>query len=420
MSSGLMRKSFRPTGFVFDHGIKNGEKFMHASDQSEFGRLPFGFESFVEVFNDGVKTSGAQCRHEQSASYRSSAPPDSATAFESAAVMWEGSDADQSGDLFAAEGTELWEFGHESTAANRPNTGGGAQDFLVVFPGRVFLDEPVEVLISAIKFLFEIGDMSGDTFFDRFRGGGQVVFLSNDHVDDLSAAYGQGSEFQGELVGQRAGLRANRVSVVSQDRGIDAIGLSQLSSSLGEVSDLAWISHDHRDLGANQSEHDLTFKTPGRFQDNQSWLKLLQVLDQDLDAGFIVSHRLGLCGWTDHDIELSFRYIDADKDKGNFQDTILLDDLDLLQRSSALRDMRAWITQATVRAFGEQGRDDPCFGTISNDRGGCGLSRPFHITVVHRDTSPCIYKGEVRRPDGIRFIRQDVSHERKESFFQSQ
>jgi len=71
---------------------------MHASDQSDFGRLPFGFESFVEVFNDGIKTSGAQGRHEQSAPYRSSAPPDSATAFESTAVMWEGSDADQSGE----------------------------------------------------------------------------------------------------------------------------------------------------------------------------------------------------------------------------------------------------------------------------------------------------------------------------------
>ena len=83
---------------------------MHASDQSNFGRLPFGFESFVEVPNDGVKTGGNQSGHEQSAAYRGSASPDGATAFESSAVTGEGSHADQSRYLFAAEGAELWEF----------------------------------------------------------------------------------------------------------------------------------------------------------------------------------------------------------------------------------------------------------------------------------------------------------------------
>ena len=112
------------------------------------------------------------------------------------------------------------------------------------------------------------------------------------------------------------------------------------------------------------------------------------MLDQRLDAGFIVSHRQGLCGGTDSDIELRFAHIDTDEDNGSFQQTILLDDFDLLQPSSALRDMRAWITRATVRAFGEQGRDDLRFGTVCKDRGGYSLSRPFHITVFHhRDRS---------------------------------
>ncbi len=79
--------------------------------------------------------------------------------------------------------------------------------------------------ISAIQFLFEKGDMSGDTFFDRFRGRDQVIFLSDDHVDDLSSTCGQRSEFQSELVGQRARLGTNRFGVVSHDCRIDAIGL---------------------------------------------------------------------------------------------------------------------------------------------------------------------------------------------------
>jgi len=359
---------------------------MHASDQSNFGSFAFSFESFVEVTNDGVKSSRNQGGHIQSATYRSSATPDGATAFKSSAVTGEGSHADQSRDLFAAEGAEFWELSEQGAAADRPNAGSGAQNFLVVFPDRVFLDKTVEVSISIIEFLFQKGDMSGDTFFDRLTGRGQVIFLSDDHVDDLSSACDPLSEFQSELVGQRARLRANRFSVVGQDRGIDAIGLGQLSSGLGEVSDLAWVNHGHRDLGANQSRHDLTFKTTGGFQDDQAWLKFLQVLDQGLDAGFIVSHRQGLGDRAYSDIELCFADVDTDKDEGSFQRTILLDDFCLLQPCSALRDMRAWITQATVRAFGEQEWDDPRYRTVSYDRGAHGLSHPFRINVFHKDT----------------------------------
>jgi len=48
----------------------------------------------------------------------------------------------------------------------------------------------------------------------------------------------------------------------------------------------------------------------------------------------------------------------------------------LLQLSSTLRKMRAWLAQATVRAFGEPGWDDPCYITVSNELGADGLSHP--------------------------------------------
>jgi hypothetical protein len=153
----------------------------------------------------------------------------------------------------------------------------------------------------------------------------------------------------------------------------------------GEVSDLRGLPLTTEMSALIRGVHDLTFKTPGGFQ-QPGWLKLLQVLDQGLDAGFIVRHRQDLCGGADSDIELGFAHIDTDEDKGNFQATILLDYFYLLQRGSALLNMRAWITQATVRAFGEQGRDDPCYITVSNDRGADGLSRPFRINIFHRAT----------------------------------
>ena len=139
---------------------------------------------------------------------------------------------------------------------------------MVLFRQRVFSDETVEVLVSVVEFLFEISDMSGDTFFDGFSGRGQVVFLSDDHVDDLSSAYGQGSEFQGKLVRQRARLGTDSFGVISEDRRIDAIGFSQLTNGLGEVADLTWVSHNHWDLGSNHSAQDLTFEPTGGFQDD--------------------------------------------------------------------------------------------------------------------------------------------------------
>src|SRR2546422_209488 len=75
------------------------------------------------------------------------------------------------------------------------------------------------------------------------------------------------------------------------------------------------------------------------------------------------------------DVEPRFRNVDANKDGGNFHDQILLFSR-CLQYSSALQMMRAWLAQATVRAFAEAGRDDPCSRTASHDQGNNGLSRP--------------------------------------------
>jgi len=257
---------------------------------------------------------------------------------------------------------------------------------LVLFPGSIFLDETIEILVRVVKFLFEIGDMCSDTFFDHFRGCGQSIFLSDDHVEDLSSACAQRPQFQASFVGQRARLGTDSFGVVSDDRGIDAIGFSQLTDGFGKVSDMARVSHDHWDLARNQSAQHLTFQPAGGFQNDQLWPKLFQVFDQALDPSSIVSHRQTLCAGAYSDIELSFAYVNTDEDKGSFQQTILLDAFDLLQASSALRKMRAWITLATVRAFGEQGRDDPCYTTVCTDPGAPGLSRPFRMNGFHRDT----------------------------------
>src|SRR4029077_8854538 len=91
---------------------------------------------------------------------------------------------------------------------------------------------------------------------------------------------------------------------------------------------------------------------------------------------FIVSNRLPLTRGTHRHIESFFGDVDTDKDRANFQNSILLDDFTFLQHGSTLPMMRAWITQATVRALGEAERDDPCLDAVSKDLGSNDLSRP--------------------------------------------
>lgn len=45
-----------------------------------------------------------------------------------------------------------------------------------------------------------------------------------------------------------------------------------------------------------------------------------------------------------------------------------------------------YVTLAPVRAFAEQGRDDPCYITVCADYGARGLSPPFRMNGFRRDT----------------------------------
>src|SRR5262249_11290889 len=154
----------------------------------------------------------------------------------------------------------------------------------------------------------------------------------------------------------------------------------------GEVSDLARIHHDNRKFSTDQGASHRTLHSTRSFQHDQSRPVFAQPFDQSLDPGSVVTHRLGLTRGTYRYIETRFGHIDTDKNRAHFQNSILLDDVSFLQHSSTLRRMRALPTQATVRAFGEAERDDPCCCTICSDQGNVGLSRPVR-NYVHTDTS---------------------------------
>ena len=372
---------------MFDHGVKYCEQLAHGRDKSDFEDFALSFQALIELANHRISFGGHQGRHVQGIAYRGAATPDKATTSEGTAVTGEGCQSDQGGNLFTAQGSELGQLGQQGAAGDGANAGRGAQQLFGFVEGGVVFDELVEILVSAIEGPLEIVDVCSDFFTDLFGSGGQAVFLGDDHPDELSSAQGQRSELHSDLVGQRSWFGATRLSVVSQYRSIDAVGLGQLSSGFGEVSDLAWVDHHDGDLSTNPSVQDRTFEAAGGLQHDQSRSQLRQSFDQGLDTGFVVGHRQGLSRGTNRNIELRFGHIDTDKDKGISQDENLLDDFNLPQPNSTLRMMRAWITQATVRAFGEAERDDPCSDTISTDLDQNDLSRPVSY-LPYDNTNP--------------------------------
>lgn len=361
---------------MFDHGIENSEQLAHASDQGDFEQFAVSFEPFVKGSNHGIASGGDQGGHVKSAAHRGSTTPDGAPAFEGATVAIEGGDASESGNLSTIESPELRQFSEQCSAGDRTDALNTAQQIFVLFPDRILLDGSVEVSVGALEILFQPSDVSMDAFSDGLGGHLQPVFLGTDGCEEVSAARGQCPQLHSDGIWQGAQLWANRLGKMSQDIGIDAVGLSQLTGGFSEVSDLAWVDHDCRQIGTHHSAHDMTFIAPGGFQHDQGGWDLSQPFDQGLDADFVVGKTIFLAGGANRDIELCFGHIDADKDKGTFQDAILLNDFTMLQLSSTLRKMRAWLAPATVRAFWEPEWDGPCYDTASNDRGADGLSHP--------------------------------------------
>jgi hypothetical protein len=236
-------------------------------------------------------------------------------------------------------------------------------------------------MISSMEFFFEPVDVSVDPFSDRFRSAVEPVGFGHDHLGDLPSAGNQCAQFQSDLIGQGANCWTDRFGKTRQNQSIDPIGLGQLSSSFGEVSDLAGVDHDHGKLGAGQSTHDFAFEPTGSFHNDQGGTDLAKAFDQHFDPRPVVSQRFRFIGRPYRHIESFFGDVDTDKDRCNSQNSFLHyfwfppSQLNLANDAGL-------ITQATVRAFREAERDDPCCCTIFFDQGNVDLSRSVRVNYV--------------------------------------
>jgi hypothetical protein len=359
---------------MFDHRVQNRQQFAHTSDQSDFGWFSGVAQSGVENFDDQVATTSDQGSHVKRRAHIGSPSPDNPFPSERATVVIERGDPRQLGDLFTIESAELRHLGDQCTTDHRTDSWGALKDLLVGLPERVLTDHMIQIMIGALELFFQEANVIGDASSDDFRSAIEPVVLGHDHSDDLAAPSDEVLELPASLIRQCTELGAHHFSEVSQKVGIDAVGFSQLATGSGKIPDLARVDHLERDIFTSQSTSQCPFQIAGGLQDDQRRLDRVEPLHQGFDPGFVVGETIFDTTGADTDIESRFADIDTDKDRTVFQNKNLLDDL--FQHCSTLQRMRALGRQATVRAYGRPGRDDPCLPTDFYELGVNDLSRP--------------------------------------------
>jgi hypothetical protein len=336
-----------------DHRINNRQQLSHTSDQRNLWSFACGAQPFVKNADHRVPSAGNQSCHVERCPNSSSAAPYRATSSQGTAVTVEWRYTNQGSDLLTVKSSEFGQLGQKGTTNNRTDTGDTPEQVFFLLPDRALTDALVQISIGSLQFCFQPADVSIDTLSDRFRSAAQAISLGHNHLGKLAPAGNEGSQLQGNFIRQRPQCWADRFSETRQYQSVDTISLSQLARSFGKVSDLARVDHDHRELGIDQSTSELAFDSAGSFQYNQSRLDFSQAFNQGFDTGFIVGDRFTLTRRAHRNIESCLGHVDADKDRNSFQDSNLLI-LNFLRHGSTLRMMRAWMTQATVRALWRQ------------------------------------------------------------------
>ena len=300
---------------MFDHGVKDRQEFAHASDQGDLGFFAGSAKTIVELSNHRIASAGHQGSHVQSGAHRGSTTPDPTLAFERAAVTVKRRHTRQRSDLFAIEPSKFRQFGEQGAAGDRTDTGDTLEQVLVGLPDRALPDALIQIMVGSFDLLFQPADVSRDPLSEGFRSAITPVGFSHDHRANLAAWSDEIFDLPAGLVRQSTDLWANHFGKVGQDIGVDAVGLGQLASGPGKVSDLTGVDDGQREVFTGQISGHRSFQIARGFQHDQSRLEPTQPLDQGHDSSLVVGERFSHARGTYTDIELCFGHVDTDKDR---------------------------------------------------------------------------------------------------------
>ena len=157
-------------------------------------------------------------------------------------------------------------------------------------------------------------EQAGDAFLELRRGALLTLLLGADHLDNLASALHQIGEKYGLGIGQRAGCDPGGLGEVSDDRGIDRIGLGPLAERLGEAANLSWIDDNDCEPGGGEAGGDHGLEAAGRLEGDEVGCERLEPFDQFIEPGRGTRDKEGFSARTHGDVEAVLGDIDTDDD----------------------------------------------------------------------------------------------------------
>ena len=264
--------------------------------------------------DDGVGAACDQRGHVEGGPDRRPAAGDGLAAALDAAVAIDGGHADKGCDLAPVEAPEFRKLSDEGAQCGLAHARHAGQKVGVGLPGGAFSDRAVDVAIELGKFDLEKIDMPIDGLqHARLPSETTAVFLRHDHLDDLPPARHKFAQRLGFGVRDRPRRRANGLGEVGDRRGVQAIGLSELSGRAGKISDLTRIDHRQGQMRGGKGACDHCLVPARRLERDEDGSKSAQAFDKTLKTFVVARDNEGLSAWADADVQPILRHVDPNE-----------------------------------------------------------------------------------------------------------
>jgi hypothetical protein len=248
--------------------VGEDDELSHEGGEGEFFGFAASEETEVERFEDRVVAGGDKRGHVKDRADLGTAAEDVALPAELTAVVVKGSEAGEGGGLGIGEGTK---FRHQCDEG-----GGGEQADALDFLEAIDLGEQIGRSSEfCLHERFELGDLfveEGHGFSDEAeemfvcKGLGEIVVLS-DLGEEMGAVFDQGQQLFLQGIGPEERFGLEGLSKVSDQGGIDPVGLGQTVFGARKVADLPGIKVDDGPVDSVRQAQKESFVSAARFTD---------------------------------------------------------------------------------------------------------------------------------------------------------
>lgn len=256
-------------GVVFDHRVEDHDELSHAGGEDGLAGFSARLESLSEGHQDWVMLFCGECGHVERATKCFASAADAAFTFGMPAIVVEGGDTDQGGDLLTIEFSQFRQFGDDGGSGDSADAGDSFEEFEAILPLVVGEDELEDGLVEPLDIFAKCVEGPLQALSDGFvEIAGETVGFRSVELHELSSAGDELVEFGLFLMGLDEWTRLHVQCETGNDLGVNAIGFGKDAESFGEVTDLARV--DDRDGVSCGGEfgHERLLVLSGGFEDN--------------------------------------------------------------------------------------------------------------------------------------------------------